>query len=153
MSFWEWKRRNMPPWSRAWRHRGWLRPLVISLLSKKPLNGVELMNEIETLTMGSWRPSPGSLYPILNELIEENLVFKNNEGKYELTNEGKEFAKATWIAFSFSPDPGYLIDRLNEYINFLDSLAKEDKQSIKEYKDKIIIIRNKIDKILDFLSS
>ncbi|AFZ70128.1 putative transcriptional regulator [Caldisphaera lagunensis DSM 15908] len=153
MSFWEWRRRSQPRWAKAWRHRGWLRPMIISLLYKKPLNGVELMNEIELLTNGIWRPSPGSLYPIINELISEGLVFKNQYGKYELTNEGKEFAKATLTAFYLSPDPNYIIDRITDLLNFLESLEKENREIIKSNKDKLISIKNKIENILRYTDS
>ncbi|WP_292321100.1 PadR family transcriptional regulator [Caldisphaera sp.] len=148
MSFWEWRRRYQPGWARAWRHRGWLRPMIISLLYKKPLNGVELMNEIELVTNGAWRPSPGSLYPIVNELINEGIVFKNQEGKYELTSEGREFAKVTLTAFYYSPDPDYIIERINDFLSFFESLIKEDKKNIKVDKEKLIMLRNKIDNLI-----
>lgn len=111
------------------------------------------MNEIELLTNGIWRPSPGSLYPIINELISEGLVFKNQYGKYELTNEGKEFAKATLTAFYLSPDPNYIIDRITDLLNFLESLEKENREIIKSNKDKLISIKNKIENILRYTDS
>jgi len=106
------------------------------------------MNEIELVTNGVWRPSPGSLYPIVNELIDEGIVFKNQDGKYELTNEGKEFAKVTLTAFYYSPDPNYIIDRIDDFLSFFESLIKEDKKNIKVEKNRLVMLRNRIEDLI-----
>ena len=36
---------------------------IVTMLASSPKNGVELMDEIERMTQGWWRPSPGSVYP------------------------------------------------------------------------------------------
>lgn len=45
--------------------RGLLRFIVLRLLTEKPLSGVEIVTEIERETAGGWKPSPGSIYPLL----------------------------------------------------------------------------------------
>jgi hypothetical protein len=45
--------------------KGFLRHYVLNLLREKPMSGSELMDEIEEETGGRWKPSPGSLYPLL----------------------------------------------------------------------------------------
>ena len=60
------------------RKRG-LRMLIISMLSSSPKNGVEIMNEIEAATRGWWRPSPGTIYPLLGRLENEGLIKKVEE--------------------------------------------------------------------------
>lgn len=49
-----------------------LRPLTLKILKKGPISGSELMDQIEEYT--DWRPSPGSIYPLLAHLQEENLI-------------------------------------------------------------------------------
>jgi len=44
------------------------------LLAEGPLNGYQIMQEIERRSDGIWRPSPGSVYPALAQLEDEGLV-------------------------------------------------------------------------------
>ena len=75
--------------------RGLLRFLVLKMISEKPMSGAEIMEEIEKQT-GSWKPSPGSIYPLLaslhkkgltKELPKDELGFK----RYSFTEEGRKF--------------------------------------------------------------
>ena len=54
--------------------RGMLPFYVLSLLREAPRYGTELMRMIESATGGTWKPSPGSLYPLLKRLEDEGLV-------------------------------------------------------------------------------
>ena len=55
-------------------------------------NTLELMRRLEERSDGRWRPSPGSVYPMLQQLEDEGLV-RGVEGEgrraYELTDEGR----------------------------------------------------------------
>jgi DNA-binding PadR family transcriptional regulator len=67
---------------------------VLELLSEKPMSGSEIMNEIEKRTSGHWRPSPGSIYPLLSWLQDNNFVKEihvedGGMKRYELTEKGK----------------------------------------------------------------
>ena len=42
------------------------------------------MNDMEAMTHGWWRPSPGSVYPLLEEMVKEGSVRKLDDGRYEL---------------------------------------------------------------------
>ena len=74
--------------------RGLLRFLVLNMLSKKPMSGVEIVEVITKETGGRWIPSSGSVYPLLaslhdkgftNELPSEEMGLK----RYALTAKGK----------------------------------------------------------------
>lgn len=67
------------------RHRRGLRPLVYHLLSQGPKTGAELMDEIERLSRGFWRPSPGSVYPLLDEMTQEGVLKRGTDGRYTLS--------------------------------------------------------------------
>ena len=45
--------------------RGLLRFLVLNMLAKKPMSGSEIVEVIENETAGRWKPSSGSIYPLL----------------------------------------------------------------------------------------
>ncbi len=71
--------------------RGLLSFLILFFLSKKPLHGQEIADELEKRR--GTRPSPGTLYPALKGLKEMGLIKEKKEGKtitYRLTKEGKE---------------------------------------------------------------
>ena len=90
-----------PPFSHWMRHmaavpKGFLRYYVLRLLSEKPMSGSEIMNEIEKRTHGRWRPSPGSIYPLLAWLQDKGYsreVPEQEPGikRYALTDQGKAF--------------------------------------------------------------
>jgi DNA-binding PadR family transcriptional regulator len=69
--------------------KGFLRHHVLEALSEKPMSGSELMEEIEKHTGGSWKPSPGSIYPLLAWLQDKELPTENGLKRYELTTSGK----------------------------------------------------------------
>jgi DNA-binding PadR family transcriptional regulator len=49
-----------------------LRHITLDIIQRKPMSGSELMEEIEYYT--DWRPSPGSVYPLLSKLDEQGLI-------------------------------------------------------------------------------
>jgi hypothetical protein len=54
--------------------RGDVRAAILALLREGPLNGYQIMSEIEERSGGAWRPSPGAVYPALSQLADEGLI-------------------------------------------------------------------------------
>lgn len=76
--------------------KGFLRYYVLRLLNEKPMSGSEIMSEIEKRTDGHWRPSPGSIYPLLAWLQEKGYSTELSQQepgvkRYALTEQGKDF--------------------------------------------------------------
>jgi DNA-binding PadR family transcriptional regulator len=64
------------------------------LLAEGPLNGYQIMQEIEKRSDGVWRPSPGSVYPALAQLEDEGLVRTEevaDRRSYALTDAGRAY--------------------------------------------------------------
>jgi DNA-binding PadR family transcriptional regulator len=83
----------MPPGPQR-KRRGDIRIAIISLLSEEPRNGYGLIKEITDRSGGIWRPSPGSVYPTLQQLVDEELIESVGEGKrtdFQLTDGGREW--------------------------------------------------------------
>ena len=63
---------------KRWRsrlQRGFLRIICLrTFATKKELSGNELREYIERITSGKWKPSPGSIYPIISEMESEGLI-------------------------------------------------------------------------------
>src|SRR3954452_23245973 len=105
-----------PPFGRGRRpRRGDVRAAALVLLDEESRNGYQLMQEIEQRSDGAWRPSPGSVYPALQQLEDEGLVSTTagDGGRfYELTDAGRQQvaergdAPAPWDAVKEDVGPG-----------------------------------------------
>ena len=73
--------------------KGFIRYHVLAALNEKPMSGSELTEQIEKHTGGAWKPSPGSIYPLLSWLQDnayiKELPTENGLKRYELTSTGK----------------------------------------------------------------
>ncbi|MFE1169039.1 PadR family transcriptional regulator [Nocardiopsis sp. NPDC058789] len=72
--------------------RGDVRTGILMLLAEETRSGYEIIREGRERSGGAWRPSPGSVYPMLQQLEDEGLVAQvEGEGRrrpYQLTDEG-----------------------------------------------------------------
>jgi DNA-binding PadR family transcriptional regulator len=78
--------------------RGDVRAAALALLAEGPMNGYQIIQEISERSGGGWRPSPGSVYPALQQLEDEGLIrAETAEGgrrAYVLTADGQQYAEA-----------------------------------------------------------
>ncbi len=89
--------------------RGDVRAAILDVLATQPMNGYQVIQQIAERSGGSWKPSPGSVYPTLQQLEDEGLVEgTEDEGKrvLRLTEAGQAYVAehpdelaATWRAF------------------------------------------------------
>ena len=84
------------------RRRGDVRVAVLLLLAEESMHGYQLMQTITERTDGAWSPSPGAIYPTLNQLEDEGLVQIDTSGgrkEVSLTEAGRihvEEHQAEW---------------------------------------------------------
>ncbi|MEU8246181.1 PadR family transcriptional regulator [Nonomuraea sp. NPDC048916] len=87
-----------PPSPAGWEgdaprvRRGDVRAALLTLLAEEPKNGYQMIQDIESRSRGVWRPSPGSVYPALQQLEDEGLVTGDESGgtrTYRLTEQGR----------------------------------------------------------------
>src|SRR5271167_2808964 len=74
--------------------RGDIRTAALLLLNEEPRNGYQIMQEVEERSDGVWRPSPGSVYPALQQLEDEGLIrSQESDGRklFQLTDAGREY--------------------------------------------------------------
>jgi DNA-binding PadR family transcriptional regulator len=95
---------------RARVRRGDVRTAILDVVaSGGPLNGYQVIQAISERTRGAWKPSPGSVYPTIQQLEDEGLLeAREVEGRRELhlTAQGREYVDAnpdllaeTWKPF------------------------------------------------------
>jgi DNA-binding PadR family transcriptional regulator len=89
--------------------RGDVRAAILDVLGDQPMNGYQVIQQIADRSGGAWKPSPGSVYPTLQQLEDEGLVEgTDEEGRriLRLTESGRCYVAehpdelaATWQAF------------------------------------------------------
>ncbi|MBN2423183.1 PadR family transcriptional regulator [Candidatus Woesearchaeota archaeon] len=100
--------------------RGHLKFTVLNIVHREPMSGYQLMNKIQEII--GIKPSPGSVYPLLETLYHEGLLKIREQGRkkiYYLTREGRKRLK------SINIKKQEILDKLAEGINLLESICKE----------------------------
>lgn len=123
-----------------------LRMMVVSLLSASPKNGVEIMDGVEAMTRGWWRPSPGSVYPLLEKMTNEGTIRRRDDGKYELT------AKAN-AELEVSFGPGFrsprtsddLVGELQSLVSYAEDLAHTRPATLLPHKARLRELAKRLD--------
>ena len=135
---------------------GGLRSWILFTLNEGPKNGVEIMNAIQKATRfihpcrhhhgphhpeqcsreeegDAWRPSPGSIYPMLNKMTNEDLIKKNEDGRYEMTQTGQDaFLRIFGRSGSHGVNPEHgrysvenVLQEMDGYASYLEEIAKD----------------------------
>jgi DNA-binding PadR family transcriptional regulator len=109
--------------------KGEVRGLLLASLLDGPAHGYELMRRLEKQAGGRWRPSPGSVYPLMQLLEDEGLVQSTEyQGRkvYELTPAGREQADQTRLRdlAAGAPEAGAHVD-LRAEVDRLYSAARQ----------------------------
>jgi DNA-binding PadR family transcriptional regulator len=89
--------------------RGDVRAAILDVLAVEPMNGYQIIQQIAERSGGAWKPSPGSVYPTVQQLEDEGLV-EGTDGQgrrlLTLTEEGRRYVAEhpdemarTWAAF------------------------------------------------------
>jgi len=94
--------------------RGDVRAAILTLLVERPMHGYEMIQEINERSQQLWKPSPGSVYPTLQLLVDEGLIVSTESGGskklFELTDDGRATAEkietAPWDEITQDADPG-----------------------------------------------
>ncbi|MEB3034631.1 PadR family transcriptional regulator [[Mycobacterium] nativiensis] len=96
--------------------RGDVRLAILALLNERPMHGYEIIQQIAERSQGLWRPSPGSVYPTLQMLVDEGLISGSDTGGkkrlFDLTEDGRSAAQEIeippWEAIADGADPGQI---------------------------------------------
>ncbi len=134
--------------------KGFLRYKVLRLLDEKPMSGSEIMVEIERQTEGRWKPSPGSIYPLLSWLQDKGYIKEAAEQeagikRYALTDQGKSFLqehikKRDEIRKRFEhfgPGPGFMGPM---WFEFYPERAKELRRATRDLAVAVWNLRDKL---------
>ena len=114
----------MPGFGRM-RRWGGLRYMILFMLRDTPLNGAEIMEKTESMSMGMWRPSPGSIYPMLNSMVEEGFIMKRDDGRYALTQRGSEEISGWGMPYQRQHSVESVVEELENNLAYLEDLPAD----------------------------
>jgi DNA-binding PadR family transcriptional regulator len=136
------------------RRRG-LRMWVLSILARGPKNGAEIMNSIEEMSQGWWRPSPGSIYPLLDSLGQEGLIQKQPDGRYELTATGRQSMEMPWGPWGpwgmrgpQTPGVEGVLGEMSGYVSYLEDVSRSDRPGIDRNRERIRDLADRLSALL-----
>jgi DNA-binding PadR family transcriptional regulator len=131
------------------RKRG-LRMAIVTMLASSPKNGVELMDEIEKMTQGWWRPSPGSVYPVLEQLTKDGMVKKKDDGRYELTDKASDELEGSFgHAFGKRErSVDEMFDEVSGFVSYIEELVRTDPTKMKQYRGQLKALADRLSSLL-----
>lgn len=121
--------------------RGWLRPAILRLLEEKPMNGMEMINKFYEASHGWWKPSPGSVYPLLETLEGEEVIRKRSDGRYEITKKFKTSLERP------SGQVDEMITNMEGSVSYLEELSRSNKAEFRRYRERIAKLNSRLSKI------
>lgn len=88
------------------------------------------MSKLQEMSHGWYRPSPGSIYPLLEQLEREGVIVKNKDGKFELT--------ATYAEqIGISKDVGSALSTMESNISYFEDLQRTDVTRLLKCRDRL----------------
>ncbi|WP_390530441.1 PadR family transcriptional regulator [Sulfurisphaera ohwakuensis] len=116
------------------KQKGRLRNLILWLLWQSPRRGIDIIDDIYKMTWGWWKPSPGSVYPLLAKMEEEGIIEKLDDGRYSITQKGIEEIKYL-LPSRYS---GSVEDAVEELKGILMFFKEVDRNKLHPHKEKIL---------------
>jgi DNA-binding PadR family transcriptional regulator len=148
-----WGPRGRGPRGRA--RRGDVRASILALLKDRPMHGYEMIQEIAERSGGTWKPSPGSVYPTLQLLEDEGLIVSETEGGkklFALTETGRAVADegpdAPWEEASRGVDWEALSDIRQAGFGLMEAFGQVWKTGSKGQRAKAVSVINEARKKL-----
>ncbi len=102
------------------------------------------MNKLQEESRGWYRPSPGSIYPLLEQLEKDGLITKNKDGKFELTSAYAELSGG-------AKDLASALSSLESNVSYLEDLQKSEGARLSANADRIERLVKRIQGLKDSL--
>ena len=105
------------------------------------------------MTQGWWRPSPGSVYPLLDGMATEGLIKKRDDGRYELTEAtrresewpfGPGFMNPFGSSFGGSRNIEDILSEINGYISYFEDLSKTSQEKLAPHIEKMRTLTDRL---------
>ncbi|BBY45282.1 PadR family transcriptional regulator [Mycolicibacterium celeriflavum] len=129
--------------------RGDVRAAILKLLAERPMHGYEMIQEIAERSQNLWRPSPGSVYPTLQLLVDEGLIVATeSDGSkklFDLTDDGRTAVEkidtAPWEEIADNVDPSH-VNLQSAVAQLMGAVAQAAYATGEEQQQRIVDIVN-----------
>ncbi|MEO3758498.1 PadR family transcriptional regulator [Mycobacterium sp. B14F4] len=129
--------------------RGDVRTAILKLLADRPMHGYEMIQEIAERSQNLWRPSPGSVYPTLQLLVDEGLIAgtesAGSKKLFELTDDGRAAAEKIetppWEEIADGVEPGH-VNLRSAVAQLMGAVAQSAYAANDEQQQRIVDIVN-----------
>jgi Transcriptional regulator PadR-like family len=125
------------------RKKRGLRNWVLMILQRAPRNGAEIMDDMEVMTHGWWRPSPGSVYPLLEEMVEEGSVRKRDDGRYLLV-ESQDRGWGGWAGPRGPRTPQEVLREISGLTAYLEDLKRSEPQATQTIQTELDAVADRL---------
>jgi len=126
------------------KQRGRLRSMILWLLYQSPKRGIDIIDDVYKMTWGFWKPSPGSVYPLLSKMEEDGVIRKIDGERYTITDKGiKEIEEILPLKHRSSID-----DAVEELEGLSAFFGEVDKTQLSQYKERIEKALRKIEEVI-----
>lgn len=96
------------------------------------------MDGVESITRGWWRPTPGSIYPLLKEMSDQGMVRKRDDGRYELTSKGRTQAEGSFGPRMRRPQTVEdMIRQIDSFVSYMEDVKKSKGSELEPHLNKI----------------
>ncbi len=116
---------------------------ILGIVHDHEATGAMMMNKMEEMSWGHWRPSPGNIYPLLGEMVKAGLLrvkLKGGKKFYLATEKGKEQLDNSWFPWK---------EIRSKYMGF--GGVKEAVEKLENYSDYVIDNSTEVKKSKDSL--
>lgn len=133
-------------------HKG-LRRWVLYIVRENPRTGAEIMDVMEANLQGWWRPSPGSIYPLLSSMVEEGVLSRSDDDKkvYSLTTKGREEVDHPFPWMGTTPTSPRSVEgaigEISSYVSYLEDLAHSKDKKLGENAGQIKELGSRLSKL------
>jgi len=108
------------------------------------------MSVMEANVQGWWRPSPGSIYPMLQKMKDEGVLSETNK-KYRLTEKGREEVDHPFPWLGGGPQAPRSVEgvlqELSSYVSYLEDIAESDQSKLDDSVGQIKELGNRLAKL------
>ncbi|MGC8687793.1 MAG: PadR family transcriptional regulator [Candidatus Micrarchaeia archaeon] len=118
--------------------------MILRIAREKEITGAQIMEMVDKLTMGCYRPSSGNTYPALNDLVSAgylNLREENGVKYYRTTKKGNDLLDS--ISGPLFANRRRIIEDINSSINSSNNAASNN------INEEIDALENKIKELRD----
>lgn len=121
------------------RKKRGLREIVILILYRIPMTGSELIDAVEKLTHGEWRPTSGSMYPLLLTMREEGILNRREiDDRYELSDSAKnELGVAIDPSHQGPQTVEDAITEMHSFVSNMEDLKSTKKENLEPHVDRL----------------